>query len=217
METFALTIRTSLYPFWILYALIFCICLLSIIKYKNEVVFTNIGQAFIKSPSTVPFSKSEIGVFGWVNWVFIVNYFVVSSLGCYMAITFFNFSNYLFVLTPIILYFLHLFSIQFIGWISGEKERIKEVIVFLNVTYHAIGILLLPILFIWVVNPEWSQELIYSVLFVYIIVHLFRILKSISIALRKKIWWYYIILYLCGLEIWPIILVATILSPNFLG
>lgn len=217
MNTFELTARTAFFPYWVVYVLIFCVCILAVLKYQREVAYSHIGEALLKAPSSIPFTKQEAGIFGWINWGFLLNYFIASALACYMTFVYYGITHYELVVIPTLIYFIQLFSFQLIGWVSGESKKIKELVMLLNVIYHAIGIIFVPLLFVWMLNPKWSIQLMYSILIVFICLQIFRIVKSISLASRYNIWWYYIILYLCGLEIWPMIIVYAFSSPYFIG
>jgi hypothetical protein len=67
------------------------------------------------------------------------------------------------------------------------------------------GILSALFVLVYLVNPG-SHELIYSI-FLWTLLSLFvlRLIKSVFVALRSGGAWYYIILYLCTLEILPLV------------
>ncbi|HLV41026.1 MAG TPA: DUF4271 domain-containing protein [Brumimicrobium sp.] len=208
--------RKEIFPHWIIYALMFSIAVLSILKYQREYVFVNLRMTFFKSPSSVSFSKEEIKFFGSTNWVLLINYFLVTTLAMYMVLIYHEISNNWLMLLPIVYYAFQILAMFFVGVLSGELKRLRENILLLNFTSHFIGLLFIPILFAWILNPGLSPYLFNSLIVLFSALHLLRILRGVFIALRNKVLWYYIILYLCALEIWPVLTVYLIVSPAFI-
>ncbi|HLW29328.1 MAG TPA: DUF4271 domain-containing protein [Brumimicrobium sp.] len=217
MNEFELILRKEIFPHWIIYALLFSIIILSVLKYQREIVFSNLKAALFNPPSSIPFSKGEISFFGSVNWILLLNYFLVSALAVYMILVYFDHVSYWLVILPIAYYAFQTSALFLIGLLSGESKKIQENILLLNFTTHNIGILLIPILLAWVLNPNLSTYVIDVLAIVFIGAHLIRVFRGVFLALRNKVLWYYIILYLCGLEIWPVIVGFLLLSPDSIG
>ncbi|WP_417265051.1 DUF4271 domain-containing protein [Brumimicrobium sp.] len=217
MNEIELIARNQLFPYWIIYALLFSIAIISILKFQKEFVFVHLKDAFFKAPSSVPFSKGEISFFGATNWILLINYFAVSGITVYMLLVYFKVGHSWMVILPMAYYFYQSFALFIAGTLSGELKKLKDLFLLLNFTTHSIGIVMIPILFIWILNPELSTYLPKTLTVVFLLFHFIRIVRSIFIALKNKVLWYYIILYLCGLEIWPILAVYLLVSPGFIG
>lgn len=206
-----------MFPHWILYTLLLSIVVLSILKYQREAVFTHLKASFFKSPSSIPFSKEEINFFGSTNWILLLNYFIVSTLAVYMILIYNQDTIYWLILFPVLYYAFQILSLFLTGLLSGELKRINENVLLLNFTSHFIGIAFIPILFVWMLNPNISSYMINSLIIVFVVFHILRVLRGIFLALRNNVLWYYIILYLCGSEIWPILVAYLLMSPYFIG
>ncbi|PKR81892.1 hypothetical protein CW751_00720 [Brumimicrobium salinarum] len=216
MNEYELIFRNEMFPNWIIYVLVFTLVILAILKYQKEDAFHNIRLAFFNSFSSVPFSKKELRFFGTTNWVLLLNYFLTSAIAVYMILSYKENQHFILMLLPIAYYFLQLFVLFFTGLISGELKRLYNNIFLINYIAHVIGLLLIPVLLIWILNPNLSETVFKSILFIFVLLSIIRVFRGILIAIRNKVVWYYIILYLCGLEIWPVVVMYHLLSPNFI-
>ena len=217
MNEMELIVRKELFPHWITYVLLFSIVILSVLKYQKEFVFVNLRMAFFKPPSSISFSKEDLNFFGATNWILLINYFLVSSIAVYMVLIYYQITDYWLMLMPMAFYIFQISALFFAGLLSGEFKKLRENSFMLNFTSHFLGLIFIPLLFVWILNPALSSYLVDALLIVFCLLHFMRIVRGIFIALRNKVLWYYIILYLCGLEIWPILVVYLLVSPNFKG
>lgn len=217
MEKMELTLREELFPHWVLYALFFTILVLSILKSQKEMVLENISNTFFKPPSTSPVAKENLGFKSSTNFIMLLNYFAVGGIMVYMLLIYFEKTDYWMVALPGIIYFFQILSLLLVASLSGEYKKVRENIYLLNFYSHISGILLIPILFVWILNPQLSESMIIVLFSIILMVFLFRIVRGIFMAIRNNVLWYYIIVYLCGLEIWPLVVVYLFLSPNFVG
>lgn len=217
MKEMELTLREELFPHWVAYALFITIVVLSILKFQKELAFSNIKTAFIKPPSSLPEAKENLSSASFTNFVMLLNYFVVGGVAVYMLLVYFQKTNFWMVVLPGSIYLFQLFSLYFVGALSGEFKKVRENILLLNFSAHISGIVLIPILLIWLLNPQLSEIVVTTLLVVYIFFYILRIARGMLLAIRNKVLWYYIILYLCGLEIWPMVVAYLLLRPNFIG
>ncbi|WP_207214097.1 DUF4271 domain-containing protein [Brumimicrobium glaciale] len=212
-----LTLREELFPHWVIYALLLTITVLSVLKYQREMVFSHISVAFFKSPSSLPNAKESLSFLGRTNWVMLLTYFAISGIAVYMLLAYYESTDYWLISLPTIVYLFQLFALFFVGFLSGEFKYVKENILLLNFSAHITGIVLIPILFIWILNPQLSEYMVMTIAAVLILFYSLRVVRGMLLAIRNKALWYYIILYLCGLEIWPIVVGYLLVSPVFIG
>jgi hypothetical protein len=111
-------------------------------------------------------------------------------------------------------FFLKLFLCRIIGSIILLKEEIAESNYHMQMYYKVLGVFLLPIVTVHAVSNEirYFTVLIMTVLIV--MFYLASIVRSIYIGNRKGISNFYLILYLCMLEILPLILIFKILTKE---
>src|SRR5690554_7081344 len=76
-----------------------------------------------------------------------------------MLLVYFKVGHYWMVILPMAYYFYQSFALFIAGTLSGELKKLKDLFLLLNFTTHSIGIVMIPILFIWILNPELSTYL----------------------------------------------------------
>lgn len=107
---------------------------------------------------------------------------------------------------------LFLFVYNFLGlyisfWLTGERTIINTFISQSWINILPFGILFFALGLIWLLNPSLSDELYRVFIYVFIIFYALRFIKLFIASLSEGIPWYYIILYLCTLEILPVVVI----------
>ena len=126
----------------------------------------------------------------------------------YMLSTYLDFEEtYYYLLFPLILFSYHQSTLFITGVLTGELKKLKEIFILNTITYQWFGLLTTPILLIWLLHPENSSGLIIFIGTLFGLLYLIRIFKCFLKALQNKLPWYYIILYFCTVEIWPVLFV----------
>jgi hypothetical protein len=117
----------------------------------------------------------------------------------------------------VLVFLLVLFSAKVIvykalGYIFGTSRQINEYILNSNATSKAFGLFILPvIIFIPFVEPDVKLILIKSGIGLFIVLYLMQIVRGVKSNLNDLLSVYYIILYLCALEILPLTILFKVL------
>ncbi len=112
-------------------------------------------------------------------------------------------NGYLF--TKILLY-------QLAGSILMLKEQTEESVFNIRLYYKALGLILLPIVTVHAVIAETNFITIWVMAGLIIIMYIANVIRTIYLGIRKDISIFYLILYLCTLEILPLLLVFKLIS-----
>ena len=112
-------------------------------------------------------------------------------------------NGYLF--TKILLY-------QLAGSIVMLKEQTEESVFNIRLYYKALGLILLPIVTIHAVLTETNFITIWVMAALVVIMYIANVIRTIYLGIRKDISIFYLILYLCTLEILPLLLVFKLIS-----
>jgi len=214
MKELKLIDRVELFPDWLFFVLLLSVVIVTVVKFIRPSVFLNLSATLIKPPSTIPYSRTNLSFLGGTNWLFIFNYFIISGLTVFMIMLYHGEVNYWWIILPVCYYTYQVLGLLFIGVISGELKKLTDNVLLLNFTHHIIGLLFLPILFIWILNSHLSSYIYTIILIIFILFWSLRIIRGILFAFKAKILWYYIILYLCGLEIWPLVAIYMFLPAD---
>ena len=111
-------------------------------------------------------------------------------------------------------FFLKIFLYRVIGSIVMLKEEIAESNYHMQMYYKALGVFLLPVVTIHAVGNEIRYITVWIMVITIVLFYLASLVRSIYIGNRKGISIFYLILYLCMLEILPLILIFKILTKE---
>lgn len=116
---------------------------------------------------------------------------------------------YLIVLGVVNGYFmLKILLYKILGSIFSKRETTGELVFNMMLYHNVLGLILLPIATVHSMVPAFAPFSLFVVPVLIILFYLMSILRSIFFAFREGISIFYLILYLCALEILPILLVV---------
>ena len=204
----------------ILPLLIFSFFLLSFSKYYNSSIFRSLSRLFFSSKNFDQIMREELRISSLSSITMIVNYFCITTCCVFLSIyNDFNWSKFQLVsfslVVPIIIIGFQLMNYWFVGWISKEAKVTLRPIHETFVMIELMGLLFFFLALVWILNPQFDQIFYYIFIWISIIGFTYRSVKSISNVFLRGISWYYIILYLCTLEILPVLLVVLYIQRNF--
>ena len=125
-------------------------------------------------------------------------------------------SLWLSFVATIILFSVENIGVLFVGLLSGESKKLNLVILNTLTISQFAGIFFTLIALFWIMNPAADKFFLGLYLTVVALKEIARMLKSSVIVLVRAVPWYYLILYLCTLEILPLFVVSVYLLKNFL-
>jgi len=99
-----------------------------------------------------------------------------------------------------------------VGTVIMLEDRIDESTFNMFLFYKALGIFLLPIVTIHAIEPRVTFVTVWIMMAMIVLLYFFSILRSIYIGNRKGISIFYLILYLCLLEILPLFLIFKVMT-----
>lgn len=105
--------------------------------------------------------------------------------------------------TAIVFLFIQQFGYRFVSFLSGEKDVAEAITTINRNTWQFGGMLLLALATLWILNPKHTVVLNYSFFTLLFLMLILRMIKGLLLSFKKRIRWYYFILYLCTLEILP--------------
>jgi len=107
------------------------------------------------------------------------------------------------ILTSAVFIFIQQFGYRFVSFLSGETAVLDNISTINRNTWQFGGILLLILATIWTLNLQLYKIMSFCFLIILFLLLILRIVKGLSLTFKKRIKWYYFILYLCALEILP--------------
>lgn len=205
LEGYILEPREIWYPSWVVYAIILAIAIVGIVRVLNyELIFGIIACLFIRPTSSTNF-RETISLLGKTFWLLLLNYLLSSTVFTFLLFQIYSIDDSVSIIViPLSTFLYPIFSLFFVSLFTGEYRRLKENIQIVSMIFQLIGIILIPLTIILMLNPSFYLPIIYVGLAIYSVFIMVRLFRGTSYAIQNKIPWYYIILYLCTLEILPL-------------
>jgi len=197
-----------------------CFILIALSKKINNQAFSfsQLFTSLLSEKST----KQVIRLNSLSSVLLMINYFVSLSVAVYL----FSFSGmgwpftYAIILAcvfPVFVFFTEIVALFAVQWLSNERKKIQPVIANTLVGCQISGAYFALLNVFWLVNPQLNHVFVVAFFAVLALKYLFRIIKNSFIVLSNGVPLYYIILYLCTLEILPVLIAYIFIWKNFLN
>lgn len=190
----------------LLLIVIFCFFLVGWSGMRTNGFFSLLVKNFFKFSTKEKEFKETLKINFGSNLLLTINFFLSLSLCVFLV-----FQNYLSVLNASILaivssllfLFLQQFGFRFVAFLAGVNDITDAIVSVNRNVWQFGGIILLVFATIWTLNLNQNTILTISFFAILILMLLLRIIKGLLLSFKKRIRWYYFILYLCTLEILP--------------
>ena len=202
---------------WETIILLICLLIVAITKGINQSKFLSIAKSIFSAQATYEIVRGEKVFFNRTNLLLNSVYILSSALYIYPYLTLsnsisnssFEISTYLIILLSLgIFYSIKLLSNILINYFFDTSEIVLEYVYTTSLFNNIIGIIMLPILFI-LYFTSLQQSILFQngiVLLIFSIL-LFRTIRFIKLVLKKNVFISHIFLYICTLEILPLIVI----------
>ena len=212
---FFLPVRNKPNPDWILLIFIVTLAVIAWLKlFYNKFFDQTIQSVFNYQLSTKVFRDQNIfsrhvALVLNLNFIFTVGmfFFLVFNYFGYIFISDSGIIRYFLICGIITLLLLTRYCISFItGLVFNRNSLLKEYLHEILLTYKNMGIYMIPIVIgLAYISSYLKIYLIYIGLVLLIVAYLWRFFKGLQIIINKDIIIFYLILYLCILEILPVL------------
>ena len=185
---------------------LFCVSIIALSKFNNSDLFRNVTKSFFRLKLLDNNFNDETRISLGTSILLNLNFIISLTICFFLACSNFVSGN------AALLYSLGL-SAYFIGvqqisfrlatYLSGDKMISEAIGNLTKQIWHMLGLLFLIISLIWALNQQLSANFMLLYFFSLFIIIVFRYVKGIFLCYKLGIKWYYLILYLCTLEITP--------------
>ncbi len=144
-----------------------------------------------------------------------------TSLFVYEAILYYRVNtafNHKLIIVPVIMLgiliygFVKMLLYKFVGYVFEKEEQTKEYVYYNNLHSKVFGLLILPIaLVVPYIDIEVVPVLIKIGIGIFILLYIMQIFRGIVIILKNLSSFFYMFLYLCALEILPLIILYQLI------
>lgn len=111
--------------------------------------------------------------------------------------------------------FLQLINFRLVFLLSGERAILDSMSAVNKQIWSFGGFILTCMALLWILNQELQHVFEQVFFFVFSLLLIWRIVKGLLLAAQLRYKWYYLILYLCTLEILPLLLLSKLAWHSF--
>jgi hypothetical protein len=209
------TLSQNINPDWLIFIIIGSLIILAWLKLFFNKFFDQIIVSMWNFQLGSKFLRDQ-GIFSRrVGLVLNINFLLIGGLFIYLVLNHFNISPL--SLKPFYAYILYtsvltiLLLIRYIlttltGYIFNQQVYFREYLYHILIIYKNLGIFFIPIVFcIAYIQENLRIYVIICALVLIALAYLFRFIKGFQLIIKKDALIFYLILYLCTLEILPVL------------
>jgi hypothetical protein len=217
-----LIVREQTYTMFLVAVLSLSFLLISVARNINSRSLGTVVSIFFRDSENMEIRLKENMRIGSLSSVILIfNYFISFSLCNFIffhRILLFDDTSSLWLsfVVPFILFIIEMGGIVFAGLLSGETKRLQLVLLNVLTTSQFSGIFFTLIALFWIMNTGADKLFLSLYLAIVALKEITRVLKSSTSVLANGVSWYYLILYICTLEILPLFVICIYLLKNFM-
>jgi hypothetical protein len=209
-------------PIWFFLVIILLLVFFGIIKIAFKKQIDLIFKAFYDNRTLHQINKEE-NIF--MSWQFLFLYLIFSfTIGLFTCLILYktkasssatDFNTFLIVSFFVFIFFgLKILMVRFLGIVFKVQKLVREYTNIIYLTYFNLLFVLLPITFcLSLINLENQYTLFWLITALLLIIIAFQFIRiTINILLNYRLSKFYLILYLCALEICPILIFARTIN-----
>jgi len=213
--TMDLTAREGKFGAFQLFFLLVSLILIVMAKAGNTHSYSVVLRIFFQPRKAETQIREGWPLLGSPAWLLAMNFVVTFANSIYLIISRHQTESVISILVSLGISFgffaLAFVAMSLVAFLTGVKSIYQVPLQTTWVLPQFVGIIFFLLNLIWVLNPEFSEYLELGLLTLFFVLSFKRIVRSSVYLLRKGIEWYYILLYLCTLEILPLSILAWFL------
>ena len=210
---------------WILLIILVATFLFALIRKSSDNIMQGLGRFFLFRGVNDPSSRDTTGLFSWESTINNLISFLVLGLFGYSAASYYNLIPA--ILAGIIFWIISVAIIisavtirhvlcLIIGIASGEKDTFREYLLGVYQYYRFSSLLIFVLIILMSYTTIFPIKTFFDAgLIVLATFYLIRILRLFMIFIKRNISLFYLILYLCALEILPVLILVKYISGHF--
>ena len=212
---------TQAYPGWTLYIFLFSFLAITLLKMAYTRFPELIMKAVISHKENLHLYSNKNSI--TQNTFLVLQFLFALNVGFFLFLTgkYFDIlpefpEFYLILIFSASVFFLYQFKytiLYLLGFFFDQVKAFAEYIHSISIFNKFLGIILIPVIAGMVImNEYFTQYFIYTGMGFIVILYLVRVVKGAGIILRKGFSVFYLFLYLCALEIFPLLIVYKLLE-----
>jgi hypothetical protein len=207
-----------LHPDWMIIIMLAATFLFSLVKSNSKRMMPYFERVFLFRGKNEPASRNVSGIFHWQSTILNLISFLIIGLFGYSVAAYYNvipngtrgIVNWLIVLGMVsgAITIRHLVCV-ITGSASGQQEVFREYLLGIYSSYRFGAIFLFAFIILMTYTEILPvRDFILSGIFIMCIMYLIRVIRLLIIFINRSVSIFYLILYLCALEILPVLIVV---------
>ncbi len=207
-ESMELVERVGTFGNFQLFFLLISLILIVLAKATNTQSYSVVFKLFFISRKADARIKESWPLLGSPAWFLALNFVITLAHSLYLFLSEEQGESFFAVLITLGISFgfflLAFLSMALIAFLTGARTVYQTPMQSTWVLPQFVGIIFFLLNLVWVLNPAFSGYLKLAFLLFFVLLSIKRFVRSSIYLLRNGIEWYYILLYLCTLEILPL-------------
>ena len=207
---------------WFIGALILSFLLIIWTKIRFGKLFNETITGMWNYKNSFSLFRNRSSLYQQTSLLLFINYLISAGLFVYLSLKAFNISPgyhlpsfriYLVILLVLVALYIYMYIIiRLTGYFTMSRDALSEYLHFTNLFFHNAGIYLFPVnALIPYIYEGAAQWLLYAGWFLIGGLYILRVIKLITIFIRERFSLFFLFLYLCALEILPILIFIHLL------
>jgi hypothetical protein len=211
-------------PDWVLGVLVLIFLLLAWVRVYHLKRLNQLFQAFLYKLHVYTLLRSNDSMLKRISWGLNAIFVLTMSLFLYQLMEYYGVTfpfaetiNSFVLIVPVLLLLYPVKSLlmQLVGWIFDDSEKITEYIFNIFLLNKVLGLSLVPIVVMAAYLSFGQQVLLYVGVVLVVVFYVYRLFRGYFIGrATANLSRFYILLYLCTLEILPLVIVAKFISSE---
>jgi hypothetical protein len=190
--------------------------LIALAKLVQSDIYVALTVSFVKNKGLFGYLRESLPVQKMGSMLLLLNYWLSISLLLLIMVNThpiqIESSIWLIVGLPISVLFYHLGSLYLVGLFSAETGAIQTPVLMKINGAQILGLGCSILVFLISMHFIEQQVFIYSTIILFLLENTVRLIRSLVYVIAKGVSWYYIIMYLCTLEILPLFMTFYVVA-----
>ena len=190
--------------------------LIALAKLVQSDIYVALTVSFVKNKGLFGFLRESLPVQKMGSMLLLLNYWLSFSLVLLMIVNTeliqIESSIWIIIVLPISVLFYHMASLYLAGLFSAETGVIQTPVLMKINGAQFLGLGCSILVFLMSMHFIEEQVFIYSTIILFMLENTVRLIRSLVYVIAQGVSWYYIIMYLCTLEILPLFMTFYVVA-----
>jgi len=199
--------RQQLFNTFVTYGMFISAALIAIARFIRPSIFQTLLRVVLNNQMLDQIIRENYNTLRLTDFMLLINFWLTCSMGSVLFLNNLNISLLLHIIWPILIHVFFMAPLFGVSFVSGDTHFRKENSYNLFLVPQFVGLVILPIIILAHLNMSMIPLFSWFFFFAITVLLLYLNWRGIVFAFQQGISLYYIILYICTLEILPISIV----------